>query len=406
MNQFPDPQEISLTPRSDLEIEALALQCSEGWVADQAVYDRLSSDLRAIRQADANMAAIKDYRASPHLKEIIVSATNSETRGKIVAGNVRGFQCVLDALGGEAEAWDVLDGTYAFVRFDGLFDNQGLIELFESIPEVASAEPNALGGDGDSIAYDIRSTTRRYLFDDAGGDCPAGCTTHHYFLWSVDASGPALLAEWGNNDDGTEFGTAPANFSFEDFECRRCADGRYAQGEVEDCVDGVDNDCNGAVDCDDAACDGAQVCEPEDCGNGADDDADGSVDCDDDGCAFNVQCGTLTCGSPEDRAFLQRQADRGVTAFVLRDGLACVQDAERDPALTIASCITRTFTVNNVSFACGRCLGEFGECAMVDCRAECYEGDFHEAPCTNCWQSACAADAETCLGEPVTNLGQ
>jgi hypothetical protein len=71
-------------------------------------------------------------------------------------------------------------------------------------------------------------------------------------------------------------------------------------GRPEDCVDGADNDCNGAADCRDSACAGASVCgctpDPsgETCNNGRDDDCDGRVDCLDPDCLGNPACGCTT----------------------------------------------------------------------------------------------------------------
>jgi len=57
--------------------------------------------------------------------------------------------------------------------------------------------------------------------------------------------------------------------------------------EVEDCGDGVDDDHDGLVDCEDDDC--VDVCM-EDCADHLDNDGDGFVDCDDDECSADVAC--------------------------------------------------------------------------------------------------------------------
>jgi hypothetical protein len=55
----------------------------------------------------------------------------------------------------------------------------------------------------------------------------------------------------------------------------------------EDCENGVDDDGNGLVDCDDWSCSWGEACYVpggEDCYNGLDDDGDGAFDCEDPDC--------------------------------------------------------------------------------------------------------------------------
>jgi Zn-dependent metalloprotease len=60
---------------------------------------------------------------------------------------------------------------------------------------------------------------------------------------------------------------------------------------AEDCTDGLDNDADGAIDCDDSDCATDLACaEPEDCTDGIDNDLDGAVDCADADCALDLAC--------------------------------------------------------------------------------------------------------------------
>ena len=76
-----------------------------------------------------------------------------------------------------------------------------------------------------------------------------------------------------------------------------CPDGQYfdwvsACVTPEDCENGVDDDGNGLVDCDDWACSYGEACfvpGAEDCGNGLDDDGDGTIDCEDVDCDRQCQ---------------------------------------------------------------------------------------------------------------------
>jgi len=61
------------------------------------------------------------------------------------------------------------------------------------------------------------------------------------------------------------------------------------------CTDGVDDDRDGNVDCDDYDCDSDPACTETDCTNGADDDGDGDVDCDDYDCDSDPACIESNC---------------------------------------------------------------------------------------------------------------
>lgn len=109
------------------------------------------------------------------------------------------------------------------------------------------------------------------------------------------------------------------------------AESDFVPGPVagpERCDDGLDNDRDWLVDCDDPDC--AAECAPArelDCFNGLDDDSDGAVDCDDSDCRWEIRCyEELVCDDGHD--------DEG-------DGFTDCDDVEcwDDPACAIPNCV-------------------------------------------------------------------
>ncbi len=165
------------------------------------------------------------------------------------------------------------------------------------------------------------------------------------------------------------------------------------------CDDGIDDDGDGATDCDDVDCAGDPDCAVpvERCGNGADDDRDGLADCDDPDCAENPRC------VPESDCDDGRDNDRdGVTdcddADCARDS-ACATPAERcgngvdDDRDGLADCDDPDCAENP------RCVPES---SCDDGRDNDRDGatDCDDADCAR--DSACAPPAERC-GDGVDN---
>ena len=74
--------------------------------------------------------------------------------------------------------------------------------------------------------------------------------------------------------------------------------GEDTSTDPEICDDGIDNDEDGDIDCDDSDCETAEPClvDPEICDDGIDNDEDGAIDCDDSDCALDADaCPTGEC---------------------------------------------------------------------------------------------------------------
>jgi hypothetical protein len=100
---------------------------------------------------------------------------------------------------------------------------------------------------------------------------------------SVGTWSPTVGIENASGTDGLQFNTctiAPANGTCVAFS------NSFVEGGAQ-CLDGLDNDCDGLIDCQEPDCAGANV---ETCDNGIDDDCDGLVDCEDSDCDTFFQC--------------------------------------------------------------------------------------------------------------------
>ena len=115
----------------------------------------------------------------------------------------------------------------------------------------------------------VTAITRLVEFDIGGGGCSSGCG-------SDAPSDSELLVS------ATIVGRGDADAAF------------------EDCDDGIDNDSDGFIDCDDPDCASDPACEADDeiCDDGLDNDGDGLIDCDDPDCAFDPECGEIVGCEP------------------------------------------------------------------------------------------------------------
>ncbi|MFT5991123.1 MAG: hypothetical protein ACJA1R_000081 [Flavobacteriales bacterium] len=219
------------------------------------------------------------------------------------------------------------------------------------------------------------------------------------------------------------------------------------------CDDGLDDDNDGRIDCNDLDCRGTPECTFENCVNGVDDDGDGDIDCADDECAltdvcidgveictnvvdddgdelvdcddpdcfsdfacidplseqcFNgvdddgdrlidcfdpdciLQCGGEgACTNDEDAAIL---GDIDLTALAFSCGLGCFADP--DPASCAAECVEAD---TGLSSGCSDCAGDVVSCGSTTCLFDCI-GGADSPTCIGCIADNCAAGFEECAG--------
>jgi hypothetical protein len=145
-------------------------------------------------------------------------------------------------------------------------------------------------GDGVEDALDVCCQTPPGIPVDAGGrplgDVDLDCDVDHadFAIIQRAFTGPLIpcdteICDNGLDDDDDTF------IDCDDFDCN---DDPACVGEI--CDNGLDDDDDAFVDCDDFDCTDDSACIEEICDNGVDDDDDGWTDCDDFDCADDPGC--------------------------------------------------------------------------------------------------------------------
>lgn len=188
------PDEIASTPRSDPELELLALELSEQVVAPQSIYERVTRDISQIRESYDEVSGIS-YRPPHDGKSLNVGAADAETERAIKNGNFQEWEC-LNRHYEKRDVRHLVEGTFN-VELKGIYDMKLVARDYQKFEGLEYAEPNFRGGDGPTICGERRGDVYHYVFDDASGDCRSGCSNHHYHYFSVDASGAVTEeGEW------------------------------------------------------------------------------------------------------------------------------------------------------------------------------------------------------------------
>ncbi len=187
-------EETASTPRADGSLELLAAAIDGSLVASQPTYDRVVADVAAIKSANPALAAISHLGV--HDGRTLLLGVDQSTEQAIIAGTYTAWDCMntrYELATVNVQSW------YTMLSFPGNYQTEHLLAEYLSLPGVVSAEPNWLVGDGPTICGNRDGETYTYVFDDASGDCPAGCIVHAYSGFEVDADGGITpLGTWDN----------------------------------------------------------------------------------------------------------------------------------------------------------------------------------------------------------------
>jgi len=179
--------EVAKTPRADEAAEVLAIETSNEFVAPDALYQRIVGELAAIGAAEPVVAGIGPF--SSMSSNSIILGLSAAGYQSYQSGTYTAWDCPNQAYG-MTQIQDVGSLQYVTIAFGQKRYNTPLLAAeYASLPEVTSVEPNMLVGDGPDVCLEVQGDTHFYIFDKAGGDCPAGCTEHAYYGFEVSAAG-------------------------------------------------------------------------------------------------------------------------------------------------------------------------------------------------------------------------
>jgi len=187
---LPSATEIASTPRADQNLELLALRVSGGIIADQAIYDRVERDVGTIRALEPRVGGIQYFpRSDGKSMELTPDAP---IYSAMRAGQYRDWDCLNQTY--VVSNTQFLDASPPFqsnvlLTLKGIYDIEAVTAQYGALAGVKAEYGGPSGGDGPTICLTRESDLWHYVFDQAGGDCPAGCTEHTYYHFSTTAAG-------------------------------------------------------------------------------------------------------------------------------------------------------------------------------------------------------------------------
>jgi hypothetical protein len=200
-SQCPTPigtaEELARTPRSDTNLELLALTLDAGELtATQPTYERVVADVGAIRASAPSLATLAF--SPPHDGRSLAVSFGSDATDALGAGTYTAWDCLLEAY--RVRVGDVIDvfPTYAPTLYlDGIFDLPRLAQLFGQLPDVVVEMNPSVGGRTLCAVRD--GEHYEYVVDETNGQCGSSseCTGRARYFASDSAGDVTLIASWG-----------------------------------------------------------------------------------------------------------------------------------------------------------------------------------------------------------------
>ena len=192
--------EITQSPRADRAAERLALRTVDSLVAPEERYQRILSDLNAIRASIPSLSDA-DVFSSFGTRAVFLELTPEVTKA-VAKGTYRGFDC-LHAWYGAARVKALTSVDRVIVYFRALYHPKRIRAAYGAHPDVLGTESNRAFGGGDDILLCSASFggAHRYIFQRGWGDCLAGCLNYAYLGFEVSEEGDVRRLEPSEIDD-------------------------------------------------------------------------------------------------------------------------------------------------------------------------------------------------------------
>jgi hypothetical protein len=195
------PEEIAATPREDVDAELLALGLADGLTADPGTYARVAGDLALMREMDPTIAHIRVFGQDGKTFSLEFDAP---TMVEVREDAYEGWLCPNEHYVLE-DMYISHYSSWVSLTLKGIYNIELVAEEYAGLPGVTYVEFGIWVGDGPTICLTAEGELHHYVFDDAHGDCPAGCMYHRYvYFTTLPGDPPVRVGEWS-----TETGYAP-----------------------------------------------------------------------------------------------------------------------------------------------------------------------------------------------------
>lgn len=184
----PPQDSLSRTPMADEEAEHAAVTFSHQIVAPVAMYERIKTDLAAIRSRYSDSMPQVNYR-------FIGTWRPGQLGLKLPVGSLE------DTLWAGRGVFDSLNEVYRLdslytseylpeyhaLFFEGRFNPIYLVKAYSAVPGMEIVYTSGMrAGDGSQLYIYPDSQEYKYFFRKAWGDCPAGCIYSHVYYFGSD----------------------------------------------------------------------------------------------------------------------------------------------------------------------------------------------------------------------------